>query len=579
LPSYLASEEGAVIDKATAGSQPVASDSDAETTALALPRRAQARRAAAEREIPNTPVPGVSIQIARATLHEEEAYTTRYMIRVGRILAVAALVPLPFIGGHTGLKITLAVTIVLTNLTAYIVERRALRPGSSSETGSVALGYTVTPLIIVSTLFFGLLSAVQLWSVFALYFFSRRERFAAALTLYSINAVAQAVMGILFITGAFHDPGLASPNLPPREVAVGHGLLQVGFLCAFLLGRSSHKAARDAIQKMQHAMVLAAQREALLIEARQDLERALAIDAAGRFTSHTLGSYRLGHVIGRGGMGEVYEAVHIESGEIAAVKLLGQRQLGDPHSIERFLREVRVVRSLTSPHVVRVFDAGEQRDEIPYLVMERLHGDDLAHHLRSGKMSPTGLLELLEQVGSALEEAWSKGIVHRDIKPHNLILADVQGRLIWKVLDFGVAALDEGSGTLTQGKVVGTPAYMAPEQARGQKVDHRADIYALGAIAYRCLTGRQATSSKDLHHALYQTVHVMPQRPSELADLHADVDAVLAIALVKQPDARWQSGRELCEALAQALQGGLSTRARQRAADILAQHDWGAVRK
>ncbi len=553
--------------------EPAAIDSDAEPTAVALPPQARARRLSA-----SVPSPGVAVQIARATLHEEEAYTTRYMIRVGRILGVAALLPLPFIGGHSGLKIALAATLVLTQLTAYVVERRALRPGSSSATGTAALAYTVTPLILVSTLFFGVLSAVQLFSVFALYFFSRRERFAAALTLYAINASAQATMGILFISGVLADPGLAAAVMPAHEMAVGHGLLQVGFLCAFLLGRSSHKAARDAIQKMQQALCLAAQREALLIEARQELGRALAIDAAGRFTNHTLGSYRLGHVIGRGGMGEVYEAVHIETGEAAAVKLLGQHQLGDPHSIERFLREVRVVRSLRSPHVVRVFDAGEQRDQIPYLVMERLHGHDLAHHVRNGGLPPADLLELLDQVGAALEEAWSKGIVHRDLKPQNVFRAEVQGRLLWKVLDFGVAALDDGSGTLTQGKVVGTPAYMAPEQARGQKVDHRADLYALGAIAYRCLTGRPATSGKDLPNALYQTVHLMPQRPSDLADLHADVDAVLAIALAKQPEARWRSVGELREALSDALRGDLSASTRRRAADHLADHPWGAVR-
>ena len=567
-------------DAANADSKPVAPAGDSAVTVLDPPSRPLVRHAAAAgRDVPTTSVPGVSAQIAQATLREEEAYTTRNMIRVGRLFAVATLLPLPFIGGHFGLKIVLAATMVLTNLTAYVVERRVLRPGASGETGTIALGYTVTPLIVVSNVFFGMLSAGQLWTAFAIYFFSRRERFRSALTLYLVNAFAQAVIGILFVTGVFADPGLASPDVRPLEMAVGHGLLQVGFLCSFLLGRSSHKGAREAIQKMQKAMLLASQREALLIEARQDLDRALAIDAAGRFTDHTLGSYRLGHLIGRGGMGEVYEAVHIGSGGVAAVKVLGHRQLGSPQLLERFLREIRVVRSLTSPHVVRVIDAGEQRNEIPYFVMERLHGEDLAHRLRTGKMPPSALIELLDQVGSALEEAWSKGIVHRDLKPQNLFLADGPERPVWKVLDFGVAALDEGAGTLTQGKIVGTPAYMAPEQARGEKVDHRADLYALGAIAYRWLTGRPVTSGKDLHNALYQTVHVMPPRPSELAEMPVDVDAVLAIALAKQPDERWQSVAELREALAGAFDGNIAPRTRQRAADLLAQHPWGAALK
>lgn len=518
------------------------------------------------------------MQIAQATMREEEADTARHMIRVGRILGVAAALPLPFVGGHDGLKLALAATIVLAIVSGFIVERRLTQPGTAGETMTVAFAYTVSPAIIVSTLFFGVLSAAQLFPALALYFFSRRERFAPALTLYLSNVIVQAAIAVLIIAGVFDDPGIVSEEMPAYEFAMGHGLLQVGFLSAFLLGRGSYKATRDAITKMQKAMLLAAQREALLQEARQDLDRALAIDAAGRFTDHTFGSYRLGHVIGRGGMGEVYEAFHLDSGEPAAVKLLGQRQLGDPQSVERFLREVRVVRSLTSPHVVRVLAASEARDEIPYLVMERLRGEDLSHHLRSGRMAPSALVELLEQVGSALEEAWSKGIVHRDLKPQNLFLADGGRRPVWKVLDFGVAALDDSSGTLTQGKVVGTPAYMAPEQARGEKVDHRADIYALGAIAYRWLTGRPVVAGKDLHNALYQTVHVMPQRPSELAELHVDVDAALAIALVKAPEDRWQTAGELREALARALDGALDPRTRRRAADLLARHPWGAVR-
>jgi len=329
---------------------------------------------------------------------------------------------------------------------------------------------------------------------------------------------------------------------------------------------------------MQKAMLLAAQREALLHEARQDLDRALAIDAPGRFTEHVFGAYRLGNVIGRGGMGEIYEAFHTETGEIAAVKLLAHRELGNPQSVERFLREVRAVRGLTSPHVVRVLAASDQRDEIPYLVMERLRGHDLAHHLRTGKMSPPALVEMMAQVGAAIEEAWAQGIVHRDLKPQNLFLADATDRPQWKVLDFGVAALDDHSGTLTQGKVVGTPAYMAPEQARGARVDHRADVYAVTAIAYRWLTGRPVCSAKDLHNALYQTVHVMPQRPSSLVELHEDVDAVLAIGLVKDPADRWDSIGELREALAAAFAGELDPSTRRRAGELVARHPWGAVR-
>jgi serine/threonine-protein kinase len=277
-------------------------------------------------------------------------------------------------------------------------------------------------------------------------------------------------------------------------------------------------------------------------------------------------------------MGEVYEAFSVASGAPAAVKLLPHRELGNPQSRERFVREVASVAKLSSPHVVRVFAASTERDDIPYLVMERLHGQDLAHHLRSGNMPPSALLDMLVQVGAAVEEAWAKGIVHRDLKPQNLFLADSGGTQTWKVLDFGVAALDDHSGTLTQGKVVGTPSYMAPEQARGERVDHRADVYALAAIAYRWLTGRPVVTGKDLHNALYQTVHVMPQQPSSLAKLHPDVDCVLAIGLCKEPGDRWQTVADLRVALEVALGGNLDPRARRRGADIVGKHPWGAVR-
>ncbi|HEX5063342.1 MAG TPA: serine/threonine-protein kinase [Kofleriaceae bacterium] len=562
-------------------------DDDAGTaapTAHALPAHAHARRAAALSTPPptasagSTPGPQVSQQIAMATLREEELDTARHMIRVGRGLGLAAAMTLPFVGGSQLLRIALAATILLAVIIGLLVEHRLDRPGQSVEKVLLKLAVSVGPAVYMSALYFGVLSAVQLFPALILYFFARRESFKSALALFLANAIVQAAMAIALIAGIVEDPGLVSAQLPPIVVAIGHILLQVGFLAAFLLGRGSYKASREAIAKMQNAMMLAAQREALLHEARQDLDRALAIDAAGRFTDHTFGGYRLGHVIGRGGMGEVYEAFHIDSGENAAVKLLAHRELGNPASRERFVREVATVQKLSSPHVVRVLTASDQRDEIPYLVMERLRGEDLAHHLRSGKMPPSTLLEMLHQVGSAVEEAWAKGIVHRDLKPQNLYLADATGRPTWKVLDFGVAALDEHSGTLTQGKVVGTPAYMAPEQARGERVDHRADVYALCAIAYRWLTGRPVVGGKDLHNALYQTVHVMPQQPSTLAELHPDVDAVLAIGLCKEPSERWQTVGELRVALEVAIAGQLDPRARRRAADVLGKHPWGAVR-
>ncbi len=544
-------------------------------TVNALPQGAAARRAALGA---GSATASTSLQFARATLRDEEAETARGMITAGRLIGLACLVVMPLLGGPLALRAAMAIAIVFAVIVGLVVQRRIRVPERYGESAMLALAMSVLPALFIALLYFGIFSAVQLFPVLAMYFFSRREKFGSALGLYLVNAIMQGLFAALIISGAIADPGLFQANLPWDTLLAGHVLIQIGGLGAFLLGRGSHRAAKDAIARMQGLTALAAQREALLHEARQDLDRALQLGGSGRYTDQIVGSYRLGSVIGRGGMGEVYEAWHVGSGEVAAVKLLPHRELANPRSVERFLREVHAVRALTSPHVVRVLEWASERDAIPYLAMERLHGHDLAHHLRSGGLPREGLDTLLEQVGAALEEAWAQGIVHRDLKPQNLFLADSAGKPTWKVLDFGVAALGDHAGTLTAGHVVGTPAYMSPEQAKGERVDHRADVYALAAVAYRWLTGRPVCAGRDLHTALYQTVHVMPQRPSALAELHEDVDAVLAIGLVKDPARRWDKIADLRTTLAAALRGELDPEIRRRAEELLADHPWGAVR-
>jgi eukaryotic-like serine/threonine-protein kinase len=171
------------------------------------------------------------------------------------------------------------------------------------------------------------------------------------------------------------------------------------------------------------------------------------------------------------------------------------------------------------------------------------------------------------QVGSVLELACEAGIVHRDLKPQNLFLTYDN---VWKVLDFGVALLADSTGTLTRGGAVGTPAYMAPEQARGMSVDHRADIYALGAVIYRCVTGRAPFVRPDTPSLLYAVVEEMPLRPSSTASLSspivsAAIDAVLLIALAKDRAKRFQTATELATAFTAAMRGQVSSELSRRA--------------
>ena len=163
---------------------------------------------------------------------------------------------------------------------------------------------------------------------------------------------------------------------------------------------------------------------------------------------------------------------------------------------------------------MRVFEVSPPDAPVPYIAMEKLHGADLATRLRNEPRMPTDeLVVLIEQVARGLEVARVAGVVHRDLKPHNLFQHD---GATWKILDFGVSKVIDSEGTLTGEGIVGTPQYMAPEQASGGQVTHLADVYALGAIAYRCLTGRSPFKGKDLAELVYQVVHTPPMRPSAL---------------------------------------------------------------
>jgi serine/threonine-protein kinase len=189
----------------------------------------------------------------------------------------------------------------------------------------------------------------------------------------------------------------------------------------------------------------------------------------------------------------------------------------------------------------------------------------------AGTLDRELVCDLATQLGAVLDVARAAGIVHRDIKPPNIFRTS-EGQ--WKLLDFGVALLGDSSGTLTQGGVIGTPGYMAPEQARGEAVDHRADQYAVGAVLYRCLTGRAPFGGRDPAAVLYAMVHDMPVRPGAVAQLGRDVERVLAIALAKRRNDRFQTVTELATILPAAFAGELPARLRAMADGLLRSNPW-----
>ena len=427
--------------------------------------------------------------------------------------------------------------------------------------------------------FFGVFSPAPVIVPFGLYFFSLAQSFRATLFAWLTCTVLYAVMFALTVGGVMPDVGVVRGTaLPLFDALAMFGIVEAIWLATFVLGRATRRASLQAVEKHDVAVRRLATREALLREARQELEMALQVGGVGRYTDMVLGSYELGQVIGRGGMGEVYEATHTETREPAAVKVLQKQLLGDPDNVRRFIREARIVEQLDVPQVVRVLEIGDFDAITPYIAMERLRGADLAEKLREKRhMSLRRTLELVRDVSRGLHAAQQAGVVHRDIKPRNLFHAeDEQGNRTWKILDFGVSKLQGQAATLTQGNFVGTPTYMAPEQAVGGEVTYLTDLYALGIICYRALTGRPAFTGSLLADLVYKVINTKPLRPSSANPaLPPAVDHVLAIATAKFPKDRFQSGRELVAALEMVVRGRLDDEILERATVIQTKRPWG----
>jgi serine/threonine-protein kinase len=526
---------------------------------------------------------GPDSPLSIAALRDEEVDRTRTFLRLGWIVAAGtALAVLVVPGDRRIAGALLASLAVAVAGSAWIY--RGLGTTASYRVRSLhALAFAAIGCGQLGTLYVGAFSAAPLIVALGVLWFCRTEHLPSAIAVYLLAAGSHAAIAILVLTGTITDSGFypVRRDCSIEAQITGQLMVQQAYAVCFLLARMTRRSSLRAIEQLQRATRLAAQRDAQVAELRSDLDRALQIGGPGRFTGHVLGRWELGAVLGRGAMGEVYAAAHVETAAPAAVKLVRRELLGDPRHVERFLREVRIAGSIATPHVVQVLEASAPHDPLPFLVMERLHGVTLGEILRAGPVSGAPLVAMVAQIGEALDRARDAGVVHRDLKPHNLFRCDAPAGAaagspagVWKVLDFGIALLGDTTGTLTRGAAIGTPPYMAPEQARGEPVDHRADLYALGAVIYRCLTGRVPFVARDTPALLYAVVHIMPVRPSALAAVTPDVEAVLQIALAKPRDARFSSGAELAMAFAAAAQGALPDLLVRRARQLAEQLAW-----
>lgn len=511
-------------------------------------------------------------------LRNAEIARTRKFVPIVIAMAVIALALLELVGGDWLARLMLRCGIAGSIIATLYLYKLARDVDAFTE-GRVAIAYAVCIVGVFTGVFYwGIFSPAAAIVALGIFFVGIGRSTRIGTSLYSFCIVCQGALAIAILSGAIKDRGLIATPSRDTTHALQQVMLQVVYLATFLVARATRSQLDRAVSDHDRAVRAVAQRDALLVEARQDLDHALKIGGPGRYTDQVVGSFRLGVVIGRGAMGEVYSAVHTETGEEAAVKLLASAAHEGSEQLTRLYREARAAARLESPHIVKLLEVNADADAIPYLAMERLHGHDLAQILRERRCLPLAeVVELAHHIAHGLESARRAGVVHRDIKPQNLFYAEAGKQAAWKILDFGVSKLDTHQGTLTQGHVVGTPMYMAPEQARGEPVDHRSDSFALATVLYRALTGQPPYTGGDVPSILYNVVHKIPQCPSELVSLPDDVDRVLAIGLAKDPDLRFVTAGELADALAAAAGGRLDHELRARADKLIAAQPWGST--
>jgi DNA-binding beta-propeller fold protein YncE len=271
----------------------------------------------------------------------------------------------------------------------------------------------------------------------------------------------------------------------------------------------------------------------------------------------TLGSYRIESVVAHGGMGTVYRAAQEQLGRTVALKVIASNLARDPDFRSRFQREARLAASIDHPNLVALFEAGEE-DGVLYMAMQYVEGSDLSHVVETESwLEPPRAVRLIEQVAAALDRAHATGLVHRDVKPANVLLGEVDGAEWAYLTDFGLTkAAASGSELTGSGQWIGTLDYASPEQIQDGRVDARSDVYSLGCVLYELLTGRIPFERDDEVAKLWAHVNAPPPRPSEAVEgLPDGLDEVVARSLAKRPEDRHPSAGDLARAARAALEG------------------------
>ncbi len=259
-----------------------------------------------------------------------------------------------------------------------------------------------------------------------------------------------------------------------------------------------------------------------------------------------IGRYEIKSELGRGGMATVYRAYDPSFDREVAIKILPREMMHDPQFRSRFERELKIVAALEHPAIVPVYDVGEE-DGQPYFVMRYMNGGSLSGEIEKGRFSLEDTARIVEKIAQGLAYAHKKGIIHRDLKPDNILFDDTGAPFI---SDFGIAKLSESTSSLTGSGIIGTPAYMSPEQARGLDVDGRSDVYGLGVIIYQMLSGQQPyNADTPMGVVVKHITEPVPEILLTLPSLPFDVDQIIKTSMAKDRDKRYAKATDLAKAL------------------------------
>jgi eukaryotic-like serine/threonine-protein kinase len=521
-------------------------------------------------------------QGSHLALRRQDAMRALGFSRVVVLLCGAGLVSQFFLGGDPWLRVAFCVTLGALGAISLRTWWLARHPLDYGPHVARTFGLSSAIGSLVVAWYLGVLSPAPMLVVLGVAFFAMSDDPVVAFGMPSVAAGGYALLAALVTTGVLPDDGLESALMVsevPRYAAVI--LVPLVMFLGVWQARVTRHAMLEALERATAAMREMRTREAQLEEANRDLDflMRMAAGRAGPYTGLMAGRYAIRHLIARGAMGEVYAATDTDSGQDAAIKVLQSNMLADEQLVARFIREGQAASQLVAPNVVGIYEVGTiGANGAPYIAMELLRGHDLGWHLRQrGSLPLEEVVALAEQVGSALEVARQAGVVHRDLKPQNLFLAQQHAAApAWKILDFGVSRLAGTTGTLTMDQIVGTPGYMSPEQAGGREATHRSDVFSFGAVLYRALSGQPPFSGPDTPQILYQVVYRNPARPSQIVHgLPPDVDLVLAIAMAKDPADRFNSALDVAAALRSAWKGTLDPQHRVHAQTVLAALPWG----